>query len=128
MIFDVAKILPRYSDCSVYFSTQHTIVPARHYKNLNLSSSQYYNNVIVGRLLSVSTPNNAGFVYGRLVLLSHLYSDGNKKQIVFLLSASSYAILLIFGDYYDPPNCLALTLELRVDFQTTFGTGVQMAQ
>ena len=44
------------------------------------------------------------------------------------LSASSYVILLVFGDYYDPPNCLALTLELRVDFQTTFGTGVQMAQ
>jgi len=70
------------------------------------------NKVVVGLLLSVATPNK-GTAYGMSLYTTN---GGTKRTKV----QANYAFIMVFADLMDLPNCFAVILHRKLDFQNMF--------
>jgi hypothetical protein len=83
-------------------------------KDMSLKDKE--NKVVIGLLLSVSTPSKAtNTAYG----LSLYSIAGNNKRSKI---NATYAFILVFADLCDLPNCFAVILQKKSQFQFLFNS------
>lgn len=117
--FDVGIILERFSSTTGYFQPEHDIVSARHFSKKHDDKSQYHGKVVIGRLLSITTPQGPSSRVPNVI--SKTVPGGPKRTRMMNEKTAQYSNLLIFGDYYNPPNCFALFVNKKMFFQRLFG-------
>lgn len=113
-------ITPEYDSAKVFFTGEEKIVPAKFFTNVKRDACDYDNKVIIGTLLHLAVPNQNGNILSRGV--SSRFNSGkngqNKQQRTMV---NSSALILIFGDHFDMPNCFALMMQRKSDFSQSFG-------
>jgi hypothetical protein len=109
-IFDPKWIKDGFSSRWCRKGITHTLRPASHFKK-DMKLSERENTVTLGLLLSVATPNK-GNAYG----LQMSTTNGNKRIKI----QANYAFIMIFADLLDLPNCFAIILQRKLDFQNLF--------
>jgi hypothetical protein len=79
---------------------------------------EFDSKVVVGTLLSITTPEK-----------DQSYSaknyTGDKKV---KLGPKPSAIMLVFGDFYNKPNCFCLFVERKINFQRLFGNNFRLCE
>jgi len=80
--------------------------------NTKMDLSDRENKVVVGLLLSVATPNK-GTAYGMSLYTTNGGAKRTKVQ-------ANYAFIMVFADLMDLPNCFAVILHRKSDFQNMF--------
>lgn len=122
VIFDPTWILPSYVNTHAkYFSRNAEIVPASRFADQNQELGSQHNKVIVARLLSITTPKNNQFGGHSIYAGSKTQNQNTPRRSRLLVTVPKYALLLIFADYFDPPNCVAIFLHSKYAFQLLFG-------
>lgn len=122
--FNTAYLKIGFEPLRFHFNTAiHTIVPATHFADTGKSLVEYHDKVIVGRLLSITNPDsNGGYFGGRSAMMrTNGMNANNQQRRKMPVAHPQSAILLVFGDYYDKPNCFCLFLRTKLDFQRIFG-------
>lgn len=122
--FDVAFLKPAFAGLASYFAVEHQIVPAAHFSDIRRNPIEYHNKVVIGRLLSITNPDNGGY-YGRGVTVA---AQGSQKKAKILAPQQASSIMLVFGDYYNPPNCFCIFLKRKTSFQALFGDDISRSE
>jgi hypothetical protein len=116
--FNPNWILPSYSGSRKFFANSK-IVPASNFAQSTTDPSQVHNKVIIARLLSLTSPDR-GLLAGRMIATSSKSLAPVKGKRV-IAAITPYSLLLIFADYYDPPNCIGIFLDSKHAFQLLWG-------
>ena len=120
-IFNFDLLLPNFHSVRYYFQYhQHTIVPATHFADTNRNPREYHNKVVIGRLLSITTPKDGSY-FGQTTSVSAASASSSSQKGRHQTMHASSAVLLVFADLYNAPNCCALFLPRKLSFQTLFG-------
>jgi len=77
----------------------------------DLEPADRQNKAVIGMLLSVSTPTKSGSAYG---MSYYNINAGKRSKMV------NYAFIMVFADLADLPNCFAVILHRKSDFQKLF--------
>jgi hypothetical protein len=117
--FNTNWILPSYSSSRKFFANDAKIVPASNFAQSTADPSQVHNKVIIARLLSLTSPDR-GLLAGRMIATSSKSLAPVKGKRV-VAAITPYSLLLIFADYYDPPNCIGIFLDSKHAFQLLWG-------
>jgi len=80
--------------------------------NKKMALTNRENKVVLGLLLSVATPNK-GTAYGMSLYTTNAGAKRTKVQ-------ANYAFIMVFADLMDLPNCFAVILNQKSDFQNLF--------
>jgi hypothetical protein len=117
--FNPNWILPSYSGSRKFFSNNAKIVPASNFAQSTSDPTQVHNKVIIARLLSLTSPDR-GLMAGRMIATSSKsLAPVRGKRVIAAIPP--YSLLLIFADYYDPPNCIGIFLDSKHAFQLLWG-------
>ena len=110
--FDPAWIRTGFSTkwCSDNSVTFPLAVASTFNKKMPLADRE--NKVVLGLLLSVATPNK-GTAYGMSLYTTNGGAKRTKVQ-------ANYAFIMVFADLMDLPNCFAVILHRKSDFQNLF--------
>ena len=110
--FDPAWIRTGFSTkwCSDNSVTFPLAVASTFNKKMPLADRE--NKVVLGLLLSVATPNK-GTAYGMSLYTTNGGAKRTKVQ-------ANYAFIMVFADLMDLPNCFAVVLHRKSDFQNLF--------
>jgi len=130
MLFNPQLILPSYQGgVESIFQIPHETAKAEHFTQ-ELETEEFHNKVVIGRLLSISTPNPAGMHFGHSLTVSPRASAalGGSKRPKIMSPVASFAFILVFADQMGGPNCFALILTRKLDFQTQFGTDIARSE
>jgi len=133
--FNPQLILPSYrAGVEHIFNIHHEVVMASHFAEANHETQDFHNKVVIGRLLSISTPNTSGMHLGRSLTIgarssasAGVVGNGAKRSKI-MSPVASFAFILIFGDQWGAPNCFALILNRKSDFQRQFGTDIARSE
>jgi hypothetical protein len=100
-----------------FFEDPHEMVPATFFMDKR-DPEEFDSKVVVGTLLSITTPEK-----------DQSYSaknyTGDKKV---KLGPKPSAIMLVFGDFYNTPNCFCLFVERKINFQRLFGNNFRLCE
>lgn len=122
VVFNSAYLKDGFTPLSIYFDTAvHTIVPAKHFYNTTQTLDNYQDKAVIGRLLSITTPDDKGTYFGGRSPMMAIRSGGARKPTKQPMGHNASALLLVFADYYDKPNCFCLFIRRKIDFQRLFG-------
>jgi hypothetical protein len=122
MDFKTAWILPSYSGSCKFFNNNPTIVAASDFDILNKEPEHYHEKVIIGRLLTVTSPER-GLFAGRTIATSTRNAMPTKGKRT-VTTIQPYSLLLIFADYFDSPNCFGIFLSKKWAFQSLWGVDI----
>jgi hypothetical protein len=111
-----------------FFRAQHHIVPAAYFKNVTRNPGDYHNKVVIGRLLSIVSPDNGGSFYGRTAMVNVGTGMGAAKKPKVTMPTGTASIMLTFGDYYDLPNCFCIFIQKKTTFQHMFGDDITKSE
>jgi hypothetical protein len=103
-----------FSNIKHYFEADHEIVAAAFFKDGRKAPEEYENKAIVGTFLSLTKPENNQTYAARI--------DGKDKKMK--LGPKPSAIMMVFGDYFNPPNCFCIFVEKKIAFQRLFGHSI----
>jgi hypothetical protein len=121
VLFNTIFLRTGFEPLRYHFETAvHDIVPATQFADTGKSPAEYHNKVVIGRLLSITNPDNAGGYFGGRSAMQAVRASGPNAQRRRVPHPQT-SILLVFGDYYDKPNCFCLFLNRKLDFQRLFG-------
>jgi len=130
MLFNPQLILPSYrGGVESIFQIPHETAKAEHFTQ-ELETEHFHNKVVIGRLLSISTPNPSGMHFGHSLTVGPRASAalGGSKRPKIMSPVASFAFILVFADQMGGPNCFALILSRKLDFQTQFGTDIARSE
>ena len=127
--FNVGLLLPSSSSVRFYFEhSEHEIVPASHFARIDRNPAEFHNKVIVGRLLSITTPNQQGTYLGQTTSVSSGQTGAAGQRGRYQTVHRSSAVLIILADLYDSPNCCAIFLPRKQSFQNLFGSNTRLSE
>ena len=102
---------------SVPFHANMDIVPAFRYNTENFTFDDLEDKVVVGLLLSVTTPDNKFMHMGSLSIKSrNIARDGKRPRLV-----TPHAVIYTFADLLALPHCFCIVYRNKRDFQMNMG-------
>lgn len=119
MIFDAAFVKQGFKTENL-FDNETSIVPATYFQDTNRTGSDYENKVVVGIFLSFTAPDKDGRYYGFDMRMNTMAIQRGAKKFKPTSNHASYAHIMICADVYNLPNCFAVLLKRKIDFQKLF--------
>lgn len=81
----------------------------------SMSLRERQNKAVAGLLIGLTSPDKSGAAYGIKYITSSIGTKRAKTSI-----GTNYSFILVFADMNDLPNCFALVLHKKSDFQNMF--------